>query len=100
MELANSVYPMRAAIRSKAKQQLLVEADNCKVLIPIDEELFKELATTLLQLSCTPMVYQPCRSKQEAVAIEDRVATELAASYRRIAQQQQDPLVQRLNALL
>ncbi|HEY9696832.1 MAG TPA: hypothetical protein V6D10_06195 [Trichocoleus sp.] len=43
---------------------------------------------------------QSCRSKLAAAAVEDEVAAELAASYKRIQQQQQDPLIQQLNSLL
>lgn len=100
MELANPIYPMRAAIRCKAKQQLLCDPETSDLMISLNEALFQEIATTLFQSEPCQAVYQPCASRQEATNIEDWVATELAITYKRIAQKQQDPLVQRLNALL
>lgn len=99
MELAQPIYPMRAVIRCKAKQHLC-SASSDILLMPINEALLKELATTLFRASQTNDLSQPCYSTEDASEIEDRLATELAANYRRIIYQQQNPLVQQLNALL
>ncbi|MDX2229192.1 MAG: hypothetical protein NW220_06125 [Leptolyngbyaceae cyanobacterium bins.349] len=101
MELANhSIYPMRAVIRCKAKQQLMTNVDGSALEARLDEGLFQELATTLLQSGRCDVVYQPYATREAASAVEDEVALELAASYQRIIQQRQSPVVQELNALL
>lgn len=90
---------MRAVIRAKAKQQLITQAQE-PLFIAIDECLFRELAATLFQAGHCQAIYQPCATKADATTVEDEVALELATIYQNITQQQQDPLVQSLNALL
>lgn len=102
MESAKYI-PIRAIVRCKAKQKLMQmqsDLDIVEVLATLDEALFQEIATTLLQSEPYQLLYRNCRSKQEAAAIEDRLATELATTYRTIVLQQHNPLVQRLNELL
>lgn len=100
MELVNPIYPMRAIIRCKAKQRLMTNLDGSGAAAPFDEALFRELAVTLFGASQWDCLYEPCQTQADAAAIEDLASLELAASYRRIVQQQQHPLIQQLNALL
>jgi len=100
MELVNH-RPKRAVIRCKAKMQLLETDDDCsKWHEPIAEDLFEELAATLFQSNRYQTLYQQCRSKLEAHEVSDRLAKELAESYRQITQRRQDPIVQGFNTLL
>ncbi len=100
MELAHPIYPMRAVIRCKARQQLLSGLNADGQPATFDEALFKELATTLFRSHQATDLYQPCFSTEAASAVEDRLAAELTTTYRWISQQQENPLVQRLNSLL
>jgi hypothetical protein len=100
MELVNH-RPKRAVIRCKAKMQLLEAADDCSTWHePIAEALLEELAATLFQSNRYQTLYQQCRSKLEANEVGDRLATELAESYRQIMKRRQDPVVQNFNILL
>jgi hypothetical protein len=101
MDLANSVYPMRSVIRCKVKIQLLQAAYAQGVVPePINESLLKEIAATWFRSDSYDALVRPCRSKQEAAAIADQIAGEIAATYRTIVEQQENALVQRLNSLL
>lgn len=100
MELVNH-HPKRAVIRCQAKMQLLKDDDDCsKWHEPIAEDLFEELAATLFQSIRYQALYQQCRSKLEANEVGDRLARELAESYRQITQRRKDLVVQGFNALL
>ncbi len=95
--------PMRAVVRCKAKQRLLQMQDELETderFDTIDEHLFKEIASTLFQSDRYQSLYHAYRSKREALAVEDQLAAELVEIYQTIALQQQNTLVQRLNALL
>lgn len=101
MELANRHRPHRAIIRCKAKMHLLETIDdNFDWDEPFDDALLKELAESLFQSSQYQVFFENCLSKQEAKAIEDQLARELADTYQSILQRHQDPVVQSLNALL
>ncbi|MBF2027008.1 MAG: hypothetical protein IGS48_09615 [Oscillatoriales cyanobacterium C42_A2020_001] len=100
MELANPVYPLRAVIRCKAKQQLMTNLDGTGLNERLDEELFCEIAQTLFQSEECDPIYVPYATREAASAVEDGVALELAVIYQRIVQQRQCPVVQSLNALL
>jgi hypothetical protein len=100
MERVNLIYPLRAVIRCKAKQQLMTNVDGAALAECLDENLFQELAITLFQSEGCQAIYQPYASREVASAVEDGIALELAAIYQRIMQQRQNPLVQDLNALL
>ena len=101
MESVNYIRPMRSVIRCKAKMQLLQAAsDPTAEPLCISDELLRELAATVFNSSRYQTLLQYCRSQSDADAIEDRVAAELAETYQYIRQRQQDPVVQRLNALL
>ena len=99
MELA-SYFPKRVFVRYRAKVQL--QTDVASVAIPecIDEELIKEISATLFQSELYRSLYSQCRSKREAAMITDQMVDELVKTYRRIKQQQQNPLIQQLNSLL
>ncbi|MFP4007694.1 MAG: hypothetical protein ACLFV6_06755 [Spirulinaceae cyanobacterium] len=90
----NSTYPMRAFVRHKAQIQLQQQG------IIVDADLLQELATTQMQADEGGLFNQACPSPQQAAQLEDRLAEELVASYQRIQQQQQDPLIQELNQTL
>lgn len=100
MELANLIYPIRAVIRCKAKQQLMTNIDGTSLEEHVDEALFSEIANTLFHSPQSDALYEPCATRAAANAIEDDVALELAATYQRIIQQRKSPIVQNLNALL
>ncbi len=100
MELI-SHRPHRAAIRFKAKMQLLETTDEffgtddcCK-----SANLLEELATTLFQSRQYLVFYEQHHSKQEAKQAEDRLAQELGETYQQVMRHRQDPVVQSLNAL-
>lgn len=99
MELAQPIQPMRAVIRCKAKQ-LLIADPELRDISCFDEPLFQELAITLFRGESYKHLVRSCQSKQAASAIEGRVAIALAVTYKRIRQQQRDPLVQQLNQIL
>jgi|GEM_PF-1067837 hypothetical protein len=100
MALAQPIQPMRAVIRCKAKQLLIADPELWETFSCFDEALFQELAATLFRAESYQELAGSCRSRQDAVAIESRLALGLAAAYKRIKQQQRDPLVQKLNQLL
>ncbi len=93
-------YPMRTLVRHKAKAQLIIGVQfqaNCPAL---DEDLLRDLATTLFRSQQGQELYQPYSSRHEADAIENRFANKLVATYQQIKQRQADPLIQRLQQLL
>lgn len=98
MELTSN-YPVRAFIRHKAKMQL-VESMGMDICPFLDDELLRELATTLLQSERGQVAFQPYSSREAASAVEDNLAAEIAETYQTIQQRQHDPIVQSLNALL
>jgi hypothetical protein len=81
--------------------QLLETADNSlNWHEPFDDTLLQELATGLFQSSQYQVFFEQAHSKHEVKEVEDRLAQELAETYRSILERHQDPVVQRLNALL
>jgi hypothetical protein len=95
--------PHRAAIRFKAKVQLLETTDEffgtgdcCESSNP----LLEDLAATLFQSRQYRVFYEQPHSKREAKQAEDRLAQELAETYQQIMRHRQNPVVQSLNALL
>lgn len=100
MEFANPIYPIRAVIRCKAKQQLMTNIDGSSLEERLDDALLNELATTLFQSERCNAVYEPYPTRDAASAVESEVALELAATYQRIMEQRNSPIVQTLNALL
>jgi hypothetical protein len=99
MEIANPTYPMRSVIRCKAKQQILIMGDS-NVMASPDENLFRELASTLFNSAYFQSLYRAYPSAQERCATEDQIAAELAAIYHHVMYQREQPQVQQLNALL
>lgn len=93
-------HPKRAVIRCQAKMQLETADDCFEWHEPIVETLLEELAATLFQSNRYQALYQQCRSKLEANEVGDRLARELAESYRQIMQRRNDRVVQGFNALL
>ncbi|ASC71069.1 hypothetical protein XM38_020190 [Halomicronema hongdechloris C2206] len=90
-------YPVRAFIRHKAQVKLAqMLADEAE----FDRNLLRDISATLLQPDVSPAVYEPCQSRSQAVAIEERTAAEIADTYCRIQRQLANPLVQQLNQLL
>lgn len=65
-----------------------------------DEKLFEEIAKITFSPNRYPELYQSCGTSRAAVAVETQVADEIVATYKRIKQQQDCPVVQSLNALL
>lgn len=70
--------------------------DCCKSSNP----LLEELAITLFQSRQYLVFHEQPHSKQEAKQAEDRLAQELAETYQQVMRHRQDPVIQRLNALL
>ena len=66
----------------------------------IDNDLLKEIATTLFNSDQYPELYRPCKDIIEATAIEDAIALEIVLTYQRIKQNEQLVNVQALNKLL
>lgn len=101
MELVDSHRPHRAVIRCKAKMQLMETADDCfRWNDPFDDTLLKDLAAGLFQSQQYRVFFEQQHSKSEVKEVEDRLAEELASTYRNILKRHQDPVVQSLNALL
>lgn len=101
MESVNHYRLHRAVIRCKAKMQLLETANDYSDWDkPFDDALFKELAMGIFQSNQHQVFFEKYYSKHEAKEMEDRLAQELADTYRSILNRHQDPVVQRLNALL
>ncbi|MBW4657975.1 MAG: hypothetical protein KME15_04825 [Drouetiella hepatica Uher 2000/2452] len=95
--------PHRAAIRFKAKMQLLETTDEFFGTDDCFESanpLLEELAATLFQSRQYLVFYEQHHSKQEAKQAEDRLAQELAGIYLQVMRHRQNPVVQSLNALL
>lgn len=100
MEPVSNAYPMRALVRHKAKSRLMADTDIWENCVVLDEELLRDLATTLFQNKQAQALYSQPHSRQEADEIENQLAIEVAEAYQRIKQQQSHPLVQWLNGLL
>lgn len=65
-----------------------------------DEELFEEIAKVTFSPNRYPELYQSCGTQKAAAQVEAQVADEIVATYKRIKQQQECPIVQSLNSLL
>lgn len=89
--------PMRAVVKCKAKMQLLTDPIPGEVVESLDESLFNEVAATFFGSRQFQAIGLSVADKEAA---GDRLALELASTYRQIKQQQQDPMVQQLNDLL
>lgn len=100
MELTNSSFPIRAFIRHKAKVRIINPFNTAGLCPSFDEKLLKELAATLFRSTQWRESFRPYPTREAADAVEDDLAADLAEMYRRVKQNQADPLVQRLNALL
>jgi hypothetical protein len=101
MALVNYYRPHRAVVRCKAKMHLLETVDdNFDWDESSIDSLLKELATSLFRSRQYQVFFEKAYSKQEAKVVEDRLAEELANTYRNILKRHQDPVVQSLNALL
>ncbi|MGG6293200.1 hypothetical protein ACQ4M4_02160 [Leptolyngbya sp. AN02str] len=100
MELTNYSYPMRAAIRYKAKTQILAEQAKLTDSPTIDDALLRELASTVFRSERGKAVFCAYPTHAEAEDIENRFAAELVVAYQMIQRNQAEPLVQRLNQLL
>lgn len=101
MELANPLYPMRAVVRCKAQQQLLmVISEAGDAIAGLDEILLNDIATTIFQSEQGQALYTPYRTRDAVNAAEDDLAAEIAMTYQQIMVQRQNPVVQDLNALL
>jgi hypothetical protein len=99
MELA-SYFPKRIFVRYRAKAQLQADAVASQTFRCLDEALIKEITATLFQSVYYQSLYNQCRSKREAAVITDQMIDDLVKTYKRIQQQQQDPMIQQLNSLL
>lgn len=92
-------FPMRSLIRCKAKQHLHATMHHGSTPQPLQEELFQDIANTFFQSVAFRIRYASSRSMTDVDDLEEAASLELAATYRRLIQRQQDSLVQRLNAL-
>ncbi len=100
MEQVNFKRPHRAIVRCQAKMHLLKTSFNqFEETEPIDDALLKDLTTTLFRAN-PHSVSDQLSSPHPAVTTEQQLVDELVQTYRRISQRQQEPIVQRLNALL
>jgi hypothetical protein len=99
MKLVRYSRPKRALIRCKAKMQLQDDPifDHPGAL---DDGLLRELAETLFCSRFYRDLYRPYASREEASAVENQAANELAKTYKQIKLRQQSSLVQQLNSLL
>lgn len=100
MELANPLYPMRAVIRCKAKQQLLLALSEAGDAAALDESLLNDIAATFFQSEQGQAIYTPFHSREAVNVTEDEIATEIVTIYQQIMAHRQSPVVQHLNALL
>jgi len=95
-------YPVRAFIRHKAQVKLTqMLTANAEVNdAEVNDELLRDISTTLLQPEVSPAVYEPYARRTQAIAIEEQTATDIAETYCRMQRQLANPLVQQLNQLL
>jgi hypothetical protein len=100
MELANPLYPMRAVIRCKAQQQLVLDLNPSGDVAVLDEQLLNEIAATFFQSEQGQTLYTPFHSREAVNAAEDEIATGIVTIYQQIMAQRQSLVVQSLNALL
>ncbi len=66
----------------------------------LDEALFRDITSIVFHPDQHPELYQPCASVESAAEIETQIAAEIVETYQRIQLNQQQPIVQTLNALL
>jgi hypothetical protein len=97
MELVRQTSPKRTIIKCKAKIRLLADSIVGLMVMTFDDALFLDLAKTLLQADDLNQRYE---NQKVARDVEERFAVLLVDMYKRIKLRQQDPIVQRLNALL
>ncbi len=109
MELTRQTFPKRAVVKCKAKIRLLADPIVGLGAMTFDDELFLELARNLLRIDSSSgerrqnradELYQSCENPQAARQIEEKFIRLLVEAYKQIKIQQQDPIVQQLNALL
>ena len=100
MKPRNGDYPVRMFIRHKAMLRLQDAAVWVENNGPVDESLFKDITETLFNAEANPELYQSYASREKAAEVEDRIVAEIVRTYQHIRSQIQDPLVQRLNALI
>ncbi|WP_416666369.1 hypothetical protein [Egbenema bharatensis] len=100
MEQVNFKRPHRAIVRCQAKMHLLeISFNQSEETEPIDDALLKDLTTTLFQSNPHSIMDEPLSSHPN-VTSEQQLVDELVQTYQHISQRQQEPIVQRLNALL
>ena len=100
MESFNCKRPHRAIVRCKAKMQLLEMGFSAfEESDPVDDALLKDLAAALFQSNQYHALNEQCQSK-EANGAEGTLVNELVKTYQQISKRRQEPIVQRLNALL
>ena len=99
MELARNSRPVRGFIRHKAKVQILESQEIDDVCPTVDEDLIRELTTTLLTSERGDAAYRSYPDRETADAVENQFAAEIAEAYQRIKQQAASAAVQRLNQL-
>lgn len=97
-----SAMPMKAVVCCRVKQALLkdFEPDLQSWPAPFDDQLIKELTTTLYQSDDYRNRYATCTSKAAAAAIAADMVTDIAATYREIEARKQDEQIQQLNDLI
>lgn len=100
MEVVGNSYPKRAFIKYKAKELLRSQLDRGESYEPLDEELFFEIAATSFRAQRNQKFVQPCRSREEAIEIANKIAAELVEAYKQIKLKQRSSIIQGLNALL
>ena len=100
MEVADKNCPKRAFIKYKAKEQLRLALDNSESDEPLDEELFLAITATYFRAPKNQKFAYPCRTREEANEIANRIATELAGTYKQIKLRQKNLIIRQLNALL
>lgn len=66
----------------------------------LDEILLKDITRLVFHPDQHPEIYRPCRSREQAVAIEQAIAVEIVEPYKQIKFNETKPSIKALNALL
>lgn len=95
-----SLEPKQANYQETHHQQANHQDTNVPSSVRLDETLLQEVASLAFHPDQHPEIYQPCKSHQQAIVIEQAIATEIIETYKHIKANATKPHIQALNASL